>query len=247
MQTSALLGDSPITAGRFYGAGNTAFGVLAASALIGVALAAAVPADRPRRTAIRLAVVAGVVLLAVALVDAVPTLGADVGGGLALMPSALVVVLLLARVRLGARRLVAVIAIGAIPVVALALWDYHRPPARRTHMGQFVAQIVDGQAGNVISRKISANVGQLVASPFLPLVIGTIVLVVVVRLRHRPLVERTLSSTPGLVPAIWGFTLCAVLGALLNDSGVTVTGIMLSVALPAVTALALRVDPIDDR
>ncbi len=98
-------------------------------------------------------------LLAVALVDAVPTLGADVGGGLALMPSALVLVLLLARVRLGARRLVAVLAIGAIPVVALALWDYHRPPERRTHMGQFVAQIVDGQAGHVISRKISANLG----------------------------------------------------------------------------------------
>ena len=39
LQTAALLGDSPITAGRFYGAGNTAFGVLAAAALIGAAVA----------------------------------------------------------------------------------------------------------------------------------------------------------------------------------------------------------------
>ena len=115
-------------------------------------------------------------------------------------------------------------------------------------MGQFVAQIVDGQAGHVISRKISANLGQLVASPFLPLVIGTIVLVVVVvRRRHRPLVERTLSASPGLVRPSGASRCVRSWAALLNDSGVTVTGIMLSVALPAVTALALRVDPIDDR
>jgi hypothetical protein len=34
-----------------------------------------------------------------------------------------------------------------------------------------------------------------------------------------------------------------VLGGLLNDSGVTVTGIMLVVALPTVAVLALRADP----
>jgi uncharacterized membrane protein YeaQ/YmgE (transglycosylase-associated protein family) len=154
---------------------------------------------------------------------------------------------LLAGVRLTGARLIAVLALGAIPVVALALWDYHRPPDRRTHIGQFVAQVVHGQAGQVIGRKISANLGQLGSSPFLPLVIGTIVLIVLVRLRYWSLVEPSLRSTPGLVPAVWGFAVCAVLGALLNDSGVTVTGIMLSVALPAVTALALRADPIDDR
>jgi hypothetical protein len=72
--------------------------------------------------------------------------------------------------------------------------------------------------------------------------------VVVIAIRgHRPRLERTFAQTPGLRAGLAGFTLCALLGAILNDSGVTVTGIMLSVALPAVTALALRADPIDDR
>ena len=157
--------------------------------------------------------------------------------------------LLLARVRLTARRrLVAALAIGAVPVVALALWDYHRPPERRTHIGQFVAQIVDGQAGHVISRKISANLGQLGSQP-----------VPAARRRHDRARRRRpcggtdpWSSGPGPDPRARsrpsGASRCVPSwAALLNDSGVTVTGIMLSVALPAVTALALRVDPIDDR
>jgi hypothetical protein len=247
LQTSALLGDSPITAGRFFGAGNTAFGVLAASALLGVALGCAGPADRRRRSVLLRAGLAGLLLFGVALVDAAPTLGADLGGALALMPSALVVVLLLARVRLSVRRGLAALAVGAVPVVLVALWDYHRPPDRRTHIGRFVAQVMDGSAGSVVSRKLAANLGQLVSSPFLPLVIGTVVVVAVALLRHRPRLDRALRATPGLGPALVGVTLCAVLGGLLNDSGVTVTGIMLSVALPTVTALALRADPVDTR
>jgi hypothetical protein len=247
LQTAALLGDSPITAGRFYGAGNTAFGVLAAAALLGAAVACAAPADRPRPIAVRRAGLAAALLVACAAVDAAPTLGADVGGGLALTPSAVVVVLMLARVRMSVRRVAAAIAVGALPVVGLALWDYHRPAQRRTHIGQFVAQVFDGQAGHVIARKLSANLGQLVGSPFLPLVVGTVLVVVFAIRAHRPRLERTFAQTPGLRAGLAGFTLCALLGAVLNDSGVTVTGIMLSVALPAVTALALRADPIDDR
>jgi hypothetical protein len=247
LQTSALLGDSPITAGRFFGAGNTAFGVLAASALLGTALGCAGPAGRPRRSVLLRAGLAGLLLLGVALVDAAPTLGADFGGALALMPSALVVVLLLARIRLSVRRGLAALAVGAVPVLLVALWDYHRPADRRTHIGRFVAQVQDGSAGSVVSRKLAANLGQLVSSPFLPLVIGTVVVVAVALVRHRPRLDQALRQTPGLGPAVVGVTLCAVLGGLLNDSGVTVTGIMLSVALPTVTALALRADPVDTR
>jgi Ni,Fe-hydrogenase III small subunit len=61
---------------------------------------------------------------------------------------------------------------------------------------------------------------------------------------HRARLGRAFRSTPGLRPAVVAVTLCAVAGGLLNDSGVTVTGIMLAVALPVVAALALRADPV---
>ncbi len=52
-----------------------------------------------------------------------------------------------------------------------------------------------------------------------------------------------LAATPGLGAGLAGWAVCAVLGGLLNDSGVTVTGIMIAVALPVVAALALRAEP----
>ncbi len=243
LQTAALLGDSPITAGRFYGAGNTAFGVLAASALLGAAVAFAARADQPRRTAIQRAALAGVVVAVAAAVDAAPTLGADLGGALALMPSAVVLVLLLARVRLASGAGVAALAIGAVPLLVLAWWDYHRPPDRRTHIGRFVAQVLDGQAGPVIGRKISANLGQLVGSPFLPLVIGTVVVVVLALRGHRARLRPDLRGDARAGAGRGRRHPVRRARRVLNDSGVTVTGIMLAVALPAVTALALRADP----
>jgi hypothetical protein len=245
LQTAALLGDSPITAGRFYGAGNTAFGVLAAATLLGAAVAGTVPVGRPRRTAVGRAALVGLLVLPAAVVDAAPTLGADLGGALALMPSAVVLVLLVARVRLTVRRVALALLVGAVPLVLLAWWDYRRPADRRTHIGRFVAELLDGQAGPVLGRKLSANLGQLVSSPFLPLVVGTVVVVVLALRHHRPRLAEAARTTPGLVPGVVAVLSCAVLGGLLNDSGVTVTGIMLAVALPSVTALALRADPIE--
>jgi hypothetical protein len=243
LQTAALLGDSPITAGRFFGAGNTAFGVLAASALIGAAVLCGVAPTEPVRTARRHAALAAVLLAVVAFIDASPTVGADLGGALALVPSAVLVVLLLARVGLSPRRLPLVIAVAAAPVVAVALWDYHRAPSRRTHIGTFVGQVFDGRAGPVLGRKVSANLGQLLSSPFVLLVAAAVVLVVVALRGHRARVRRMLADSPGLGAGLAGWAACAVLGGLLNDSGVTVTGIMISVALPTAAALALRADP----
>lgn len=245
LQTAALLGDSPISAGRFYGAGNTAFGVLAAAALLGAAVVTTAPPTSPRRTAIGRAAWAGLLVLPAAVVDAAPTFGADLGGALALMPSAVVLVLLVARVRLTVRRTLAALVAGTIPLLVLAWWDYRRPADRRTHIGRFVAEVVDGQAGPVLGRKLAANLGQLVSSPFLPLVAGTVLVAVLAWRRHRPRLADAARATRGLVPGVVAVSLCAILGGLLNDSGVTVTGIMLAVALPTVTALALRADPID--
>jgi hypothetical protein len=245
LQTSALLGDSPITAGRFYGAGNTAFGVLAVSTLLATAIVAAARPGTARAGTMRQTGLAAVVLLAVGAVDAAPSLGADLGGGLAYLPSALLLVLLLTGAKLSWRRGLSALALGAIPVVAVALWDYQRPVDRRTHIGDFVAQVLNGDGGSVIGRKLSANLGQLVSSPFLPLVVGTIVLIPIALWLERPRLRRMLDRTPGLARGVAVVAVCAVLGGLLNDSGVTVTGIMLSVALPTVSALALRADPVD--
>jgi hypothetical protein len=134
---------------------------------------------------------------------------------------------------------------GTLPVLLVAGWDYARPPDRRTHIGRFVAQLVHGDAGAVLARKQAANLAQLVQSPFLVLAVGSVIVTAFAMQRHRPWLTRMARSTPGLIPAVTSITLCALIGTVLNDSGVTVAGIMLSVALPTVAALALRADPTD--
>ena len=183
LQSAALLGDSPLTAGRFYGAGNTAFGVLAVGSLLAIGTGAAALPGRARRLA---PAVAAVAAGTVVVVDAAPGLGADLGGVLALGPACLLLVLVLAGVRLSPGRWLAALLAGGVPVLLVAAWDYSRPAERRTHIGRFVAQLIDGRAGAVLSRKAAANLGQLSGSPYLPLVLATVLLAAVLLVRPPP-------------------------------------------------------------
>jgi hypothetical protein len=240
LQSASLLGDSPLTAGRFYGAGNTASGALAAATLLAVGTLAGALA---RSVAIPLA---AVTLLVVIGVDGAPTLGADFGGVLALGPAALVLLLTLAGVRLSPARWLAVLAAGAVPTLLVALWDWSRPPDRRTHIGRFVAQVLDGSAGGVLARKETANLGQLTGSPYLPLLVGGL-LVAAALLVRRPkwalVAGERLTAVPGMPAALLGLAVAGVIGTLLNDSGIAVAGIMASVAIPALAAPAVRTSP----
>src|SRR5205085_12478326 len=81
LQVNSVLGYSPLTAARFFGIGNSAFAVLAATGL----LAAAAHLQYAPRRREALAVVAAALILVV-VVDGAPTLGDDVGGILTLVP-----------------------------------------------------------------------------------------------------------------------------------------------------------------
>ena len=81
LQVNSVLGYSPQTAARFFGIGNSAFAVLAATGI----LAAAIHLQyAPRRREAFLTVTGFLVLLIV--IDGAPSLGGDVGGILTLVP-----------------------------------------------------------------------------------------------------------------------------------------------------------------
>ncbi|HEX7132010.1 MAG TPA: glycosyltransferase, partial [Iamia sp.] len=154
LQTSSVLGYSPHTAARFTGYGNTAYAVLAASALVTAIVLCA------RRRSSRPAVAAAAALLAlVVIVDGAPWLGADVGGILSLVPVYGLVVL-----ALGGRRLTwrTVLIAGAATAIVLALAtgiDLLRPSDSRTHLGRFVADAFDDPSSftTTVSRKWATN------------------------------------------------------------------------------------------
>jgi hypothetical protein len=239
LELDGLLGYDPIVAGRFTGYGNLSFGLLSVSALLLTAGGAAVLVRRSpapsRRTWLLPVLAAGAVCIV--LIGA-PSLGRDFGGVLAAVPGFLVLGMLLARIRVTVTRLVAVLAAAVLVVGVVAVLDWLRPASERSHLGRFVAQVLDGQAWTVVSRKAAANLGILLGSPLAWMLV---VALLAAGWLLRP--EGLLRSRPGrgaagLTPedvrvlraALTAIALSLTVGAAVNDSGV---------ALPATAATLL--------
>jgi hypothetical protein len=236
LQLNGLLGYTPIVASRFTGFGNMPFAVYAAGGLI--CLSAAMH-GQDARTARWLAVVGGGTLV---VLDGTPGLGSDFGGVLALVPAIVILTLVATGVRVSVPRVVASLAAGVVVVTALAVADYQRSTGDQTHLGRFVGQVLDGSAWQVVTRKASANLHALLNSPVAVLIPA--LLVALVWLFHGPdSVGRRLLSSSGrsLGAAIVGVAVVAVLGSLLNDSGIAVLAAAGASAVPLLIAVAATV------
>ena len=167
LELNGLLGYDAIVAGRFTGYGNLSFALLSASALL-VTAAVATAAGR-RASSRRARPVTGGTVLAVGfgtvLVIGAPALGRDFGGVLAALPGFLLLAMLLTSVRVTVVRFGAILAAAVVAVGTLAVLDWLRPAADRSHLGRFVEQILTGEAWTVVSRKGQANLDILLGSP----------------------------------------------------------------------------------
>ena len=234
LQLSSVAGYSPLVAGRFAGVGNVAFAVFGTAALLlAVALCVGLPT-------VRALVSVSVVAVTAIVIDGNPLWGSDFGGVLALVPAFAVLALLVSDRTLSWRRLVliAVAALGA--VAALALLDFARSPEVQTHLGRFVGQLRDGRAGAIVARKASANLALLTRGPVtvvVPLVLAAFAFAL---LRPSGTLRRTLEGMPALRSGLVGVLVLSVVGLLVNDSGIAVPALALSIAVPLTFAASMR-------
>ena len=244
LQINTIFGYSPIVAGRFAGFGNQAFSMFSISALLIVTTVVGVlsPAGRPGRGL--LWSVVGFYVVSVVLVGH-PAFGSDVGGILALVPAAAVSMLLLWRVAIRIRTAL-LIAVGTVAVLGVfAAIDLARPPESRTHLGRFVAKVLDGEALEILQRKLEANLSVLdsVWSWVIPLALAFFIY-----LMWRP--NRTLRLLQAEYSGLRAFAisglLLGVIALLVNDSGVSMPAMMLAIALPFVAYLAIEVEAGED-
>jgi hypothetical protein len=247
LQIFTMAGYSPLVAGRFAGIGNVAFGIFAAGALL---LAAGFGDVVARRAPARLtpgAAVAAVGVLAVA-VDGAPPWGSDVGGVLALVPAFGVLAWLVAGRRVSWRRIVAVVVLAIAVIAALGAIDYARPAADQTHLGRFVGELLHGGAWTVVRRKAVADL-ELLTHSALTLLIPLLVVVAVwlVAVPGR-LLRDAFARTAVLRPAAVALLVMALVGAVVNDSGVVIPALAALVAVPAaMTVLAADASSVTDR
>ena len=244
LHVASPLVSGPVTGGRFYGFSNVTFAVYATSALL--LAGALVELVRPpigvggRRAAG--AVVASVAVVAV-LVDGLPTLGADFGGILAMLPGFGYLALVVLGRRVTLRGAAALAGVAVAVTVAVSVLDWLRPDAQRSHFGSFVQKVLDGEASDIVVGKAAAALHTVVNPAGL---LALIVLVAAVAFVIRPYgmapatVAALWTAWPALLPTLRAVAIVAVLGTLLNDSGVLVAGAMLATAIPLVLAAVLR-------
>jgi hypothetical protein len=233
LQLDTLLGYNPLVAGRFYGIGNIAFAVLGTAAL---AVAAALAVGRRRWAAA--AVVVGLGILVTGL-DGHPSLGADVGGVITLVPTFVVLGLLATKSRITPIRLLLATLAGVVVVGGLAVLDYLRPADQRTHLGRFVGSVLDGSAGATLHRKIAANLDLLLAGPHTIAALAGAVVVTVLVFRPPPPLRSAYRAVPALRAFLVSTVVLSGVGFATNDSGIAIAAIAALVAVPLTLAVCL--------
>jgi hypothetical protein len=240
LQINTVFGYSPIVAGRFAGFGNQAFSFFAMSAVVMVTAGwEAVGARRAPRWFVPAVIAFFVVSI---VLDGYPAFGSDVGGVLAIVPTAAVLLLSFTGRRIRARTAL-LIGLGTVAVLgAFAAIDLSRPASERTHLGRFAAKLFDGDALGILERKLQANYSVLTSSFFSWVIPVALVFFGYLTWRPNHTTEQLRRRHPGFHLLERGGLILGVLAMLLNDSGVSMPAVMLSVALAYTTILAIDIE-----
>jgi hypothetical protein len=264
LQIFTMPGYSPLVAGRFAGIGNVGFGVFAAGALLAAAGWSAVgspklemqptPTPQPQPQSAQrarwLKRWPGSACLAIGVVavvaDGAPSFGSDVGGVLALVPAFVALAWMLTGVTISWRRALVGAGLTLAVIVVFALVDYARPSSDQTHLGRFVGDVVHGGAWTILRRKALADVhllGYSVLTLLIPLMVA--VAIWLLRMPSKSL-RRAFAASPVLRPVLISLVVMAIVGAVLNDSGIVIPALAVLVVLPA-TMTAVVAAPVHPR
>jgi hypothetical protein len=248
LQMGTPFGLSALVAGRFYGIGNNAVEIYAASGLLLAAWLGGATLRRSGRGARRraLLVMAAITVFTV-VASGWPGFGAKVGGTIAMVPGFLLLMAAAAGVRITVRRGLLVAVSGLAVVVVFAAANYALPGTGHSDIGTFVGQVLHGGASGTLHRKVSSNLGSLTESVWslvIPIVVAATGVAVFWPGRVRAwLLVRGYQAVPLLGPALRAIWLTGVLGWLAEDSGVTVPAAAFPLVLPLTIAILSSLPP----
>jgi hypothetical protein len=247
LQLETPFGLSLLQAGRFYGIGNEALGIYGMAALAGSGWLAL---RLPRRNAL---VAVSVVAVFTVFASGWPGFGGKAGGTIAIVPCFLVLLLVVAGLKLTWRRALVIAVSGLVLLTVIGLINAFVPATGSSDIGTFFGNLVHGRAagGDLLTRKIHSNIGQLTVSEFSPLI--PVVLVLGALMLWRPswfsvkTVPRAFANEPLLATILGTMLLMGVLGWFANDSGVLVPASAMPFALPLAIALLVAAACRDDK
>lgn len=231
MQPGSLINSRPVFGLRWYGFGNVTFAAYASAGLLLAGWVAHRLLAAGRRRSAVLAVAA--IGTGIVVCEGWPSMGTDFGGVIALTPAVVWLCLVLSGVRVTWPRVVAVGASAVLAIGAISVADWSRGPDRRSHLGNFVQRVIDGDAVDVVSRKAVASAATVLSPYGISLVVGVAAWAVV----FRYVLPQVVDDFPTLPQVLVAVIIMAGLGTLLNDGGASVWLTASSVTLAAVGCL----------
>ena len=232
----------PVVAGRFYGMGNVTFAIFVTAALLlATALSSLLVRARGPRLAAALVVLIGA---ATVLVDGAPFWGADGGGPPAAIPGFAFLTLSILGIAMTWKRVLAIGLGSAALFFAVALLDWLRAPAERSHLGRFIQAMIDGGALDIVKRKALQNWTILTGNAPLTLLVPAALLFVIYVLA-RPTswgsraLQRSFQTLPTLRAGLIALVITLTIGFLINDSGTAIPAVGATVAVPLIVAVAV--------
>jgi hypothetical protein len=217
MQPGSLLNSRPIYGLRWYGFGNVTFAAYATNGLLlaGYVAHRLITGGRPRLALVGVAAIG----FGVVICEGWPSMGTDFGGVIALTPAVLWLLFSLSGLRLTGPKLLLIAGAAVLAIGAISFLDWRQGPDQRSHLGNFVQRIIDGDALDVVVRKAVASAETIIS----PLGIGSLVIGIplwILIFRYAlPLLEQEFTT---LRPCLQSILITAVLGTLLNDGGISV-------------------------
>ncbi len=168
LQLESPFGLSLLVSGRYYGIGNDVLGVYCVSALVAAAWAGLV-LPRPARLPSLPVLAATAIGLFAVIASGWPGFGAKVGGDdrARALPGAAADRASRGgrgRVRVGWRWAVPIAVSGVALFAVFALVSYFVPAVGVSDIGTFAGNLLHGEGGGVLERKVSSNVGTLTVS-----------------------------------------------------------------------------------
>jgi hypothetical protein len=136
-----------------------------------------------------------------------------------LTPAVLWLMLALSGIKITWPRLLAIGFCAVLAVALISVLDWRRGSDRRSHLGNFVQRILDGDALDVISRKAVASaetIGSILGIG--SLLIGVVLWIVI----FKYVVPRVSADFTTVRSTLIAALAVAILGTLLNDGGISV-------------------------
>lgn len=217
LQPGSLLNSRPIFGLRWYGFGNVTFAAYASAGLLLAGYIAHRFLTAGRRGAALAAV--GVIGFGIVICEGWPSMGSDFGGVIALTPAVLWLMLALSGIKITWPKLLAIAGAALLAVAVISVLDWRRGPDRRSHLGNFVQRVLDGDAPDVISRKAVASAETIFSLVGISSLLIGIVLWIVIFKYVLPRISPDFTTARSTVIAA---LIVAIVGTVLNDAGIFV-------------------------